>query len=106
MVVEVASGDCIVVATDLLAKRRIYLSSIRCPRLVNGKAREVLEKHLNWSSRMCMYHWNIIDLKTEIRYVAKQNRTYSDIPFLLEEEEVFWDKYDHFASILNSLQCL
>ncbi|KAK1358013.1 hypothetical protein POM88_051269 [Heracleum sosnowskyi] len=50
-VVEVVSGDCIVVATtdpdtDLVAKRRVYLSSIRCPRSVNGKAKEVLKKHL------------------------------------------------------------
>ncbi|KAK1358052.1 hypothetical protein POM88_051308 [Heracleum sosnowskyi] len=50
-VVEVVSGDCIVVATtdpdtDSVAKRRVYLSSIRCPRSVNGKAKEVLKKHL------------------------------------------------------------
>ncbi|KAL1814529.1 hypothetical protein ACET3Z_017103 [Daucus carota] len=64
-VVEVASGDCIVVKVDSLpvtssaAGRRVYLSSIRCPRLVNGRnedrgkvsfyareAREFLKKHL------------------------------------------------------------
>ncbi|KAL8123218.1 ribonuclease TUDOR 1-like [Apium graveolens] len=42
-VVEVISGDCIVVATDSSTKRRVYLSSIWCPR---GKARDVLKEHL------------------------------------------------------------
>ncbi|XP_074374885.1 ribonuclease TUDOR 1-like isoform X2 [Apium graveolens] len=54
-VVEVVSGDCILVATNSLAERRVYLSSIRRPRLGNSgsadrgyarEAKEFLRKHL------------------------------------------------------------
>ncbi|KAK1357258.1 hypothetical protein POM88_050514 [Heracleum sosnowskyi] len=40
VVVEVVSGDCIVVANESLEKRRVYLSSIRCLMLVNGRTED------------------------------------------------------------------